>query len=279
MDNIDLSVVIVGFYSSSRIFNLYETLPRNIKIIIVDNSDEGKLKSWAEDKCNIKLISLEENIGFGSACNLGAANCETDWLLFLNPDSLFTSSTINGVNQFLKIYPDAKCFAPVLRNEKNEVFFKSKCVISRPRKLKIDPSTTSPVPFLSGAALFVKKDAFDSVGGFDPNIFLFFEDDDLTYRLHLAYGKNYLSPLIQIIHLGGKSSDTLKDVEKIKKYYWGKSEIYLLRKHKGNLIGITLAITHLLKLLNPMYVISKRKFILQAYKVAGILGINIDFQA
>lgn len=266
------SIVIVSYYSNIKIFDLYETIPKHLEIIIVDNSNDHDLKLWSQNKSNVNLISLEKNIGFGSACNLGVSFANSDWIFFLNPDCIVNSDLASGFESFLNSYPNAKSFAPFLQDENNTHYYKNKCIFSNPKKIVASQDKITQVPFLSGAALFVLKSAFDSINGFDPKIFLFFEDDDLTYRLHLKYQSNFLTPNIKILHIGGQSSPGLKSIDFIKKYYWGKSEFYIMKKYKGILPAIIYAAGQCVKLISPNYLSRPRKLKLQLYKIWGILN-------
>jgi GT2 family glycosyltransferase len=275
--NCPFTVVIVSYHSNLKIFDLYKTIPKNISIIIVDNSNDIELANWSQDKSNVNFIGLPKNIGFGAACNIGASYCSTEWIFFVNPDCLFDENTVLGFSEFINLQPSAKCFSPLITDENNKVFYKNKCFLSKPSKIFIDTSKTTKVPFLSGAALFVEKNAFESIGGFDENIFLFFEDDDLTFRLHVKFGSNYITPLIKITHFGGQSSPNSSTINLLKKYHWGKSEMYVTKKYKGNFSGFNLFLIHFIKLLNPLYLFKRSKFSLQAYKLLGIAGIKINF--
>lgn len=268
------SIVIVSYYSNLKIFDLYETIPQNLEIIIVDNSNDDDLKIWSQSKSNVNLISLEKNIGFGSACNLGVSFANSDWIFFLNPDCKVKSDLVSGFKSFLKLHPNAKSFAPFLQDENNNHYYKNKCIFSNPKKIAVDTDRITQVPFLSGAAFFVLKSAFHSINGFDPKIFLFFEDDDLTYRLHLKYQSNFLTPNIKILHIGGQSSPELKSVDLIKKYYWGKSEFYITKKYNGMLAAIFYASIQCVKLIAPNYLLNPKKFKLQTIKIRGILNFN-----
>jgi GT2 family glycosyltransferase len=75
--NCPFTVVIVSYYSNLKIFDLYKTIPKNISIIIVDNSNDIELANWSQDKSNVNIIGLPKNIGFGAACNIGASYCST----------------------------------------------------------------------------------------------------------------------------------------------------------------------------------------------------------
>ena len=62
------------------------------------------------------------------------------------------------------------------------------------------------VPWLKGAALAIRRTAFDAVGGFDPSYFMYFEDADLCYRLTAAGWQVHFTPATTVVHVGGAST-------------------------------------------------------------------------
>ena len=115
------------------------------------------------------------------------------------------------------------------------------------------------VPVLSGGALLVRKSAFDQVSGFDPKIFLFHEDDDLSLRL-----KNQCGPLryvfgAQVRHLLGHSTERSARTAALKAWYMGQSRVYAARKH-GQSFGFLRALAEAaLQLASPLNLLSARK--------------------
>lgn len=274
-DDPSITAITVAYFSATRIARMYDSLPQGLPLVVVDNSRQPELSRWAAGKRNVRLLVPDSNVGFGAARNRLARESTTDWLLFLNPDTTFTRETTRSVAQFLLAHPDAVAFGPVLQDPDGGRSFKRKSPLARPLGLRSAPATSVRVPFLSGAALFVRRRAFEEIGGFDERIFLFFEDDDLTWRLHRRFGAVFLVPSIPLIHVGGESTEGSVDVDIIKKYHWGKSEAYVLAKHAGPMTLAWVVVAQCLKLLNPCNVFSPRRFILQLYKVAGLCGLKL----
>ncbi len=84
-------------------------------------------------------------------------------------------------------YPDAGLFAPRIVEPDGRFFFQPRSLLApyltNPGGKLHPPEADACAPFLSGACLMVRRDLFLALGGFDPNIFLFYEDDDLCRRI------------------------------------------------------------------------------------------------
>ena len=109
MRKIDLSIIIVNYKCWDALtrciesFNKYK--PRtSYEIIVVDNdSQDGKFKIFQQQFSEINFIANPGNYGFSSGCNLGAANANGEFLLFLNPDVTLTiSPAIDEMFNFAK---------------------------------------------------------------------------------------------------------------------------------------------------------------------------------
>jgi len=70
------------------------------------------------------------------------------------------------------------------------------------------------VEIVSGACLMVRRKAFDNIGGWDEDYFLYFEDDDLCYRLNKSGWIVSYYPESKVIHYGGKRQENLENREK-----------------------------------------------------------------
>jgi GT2 family glycosyltransferase len=226
------SIIIVAYHSLLPIKDLYKTIPQSVSVIIVDNSADLELKTWCADKFNITYLKTEENVGFGQACNLGAKYAKSDWLFFLNPDTLlpdnideiFKSITINS--------PNVKIFAPLLVDKSNQINFKKRSAITKPSSNPPRIMSYFSTPIISGAAFFVKKDFFNQLNGFDENIFMYFEDDDLFWRAFQTNKNIFLINDFLVFHAEGGSSPSVADLNAFKSFHWGRSEAYVLIKHK-----------------------------------------------
>ena len=89
------------------------------------------------------------------------------------------------------------------------------------------------VPFITGADIFIRKDVFQKLRGFDEHFFLYYEETDLFYRLYQSGYTSYILPDVKIIHLEGPSMLKNSELNYDKWTFWEKSKYYYFRKNKG----------------------------------------------
>jgi GT2 family glycosyltransferase len=70
-------------------------------IVVVDNDSSDGSENFLEDQLSVKLIRARTNLGFGKACNLGATHCNSEFILFLNPDARIFDDTLSKVRSFM----------------------------------------------------------------------------------------------------------------------------------------------------------------------------------
>ena len=94
-------IVIVNWNSGTQLKECMQSIEKakkdNCKInkvIVVDNaSSDNSLNDITIINLQIEIIRNNENLGFGKACNIGAANLNNDFVLFLNPDTIIYENT------------------------------------------------------------------------------------------------------------------------------------------------------------------------------------------
>ena len=95
----DITVVIVTFKSEHKIFSCIDSIPNNLKIIIVENSNDKNFKSRVENyRSDIECFVLNDNYGYAYANNYGLSKAKSKYGLVLNPDTRLTK---NSINKFL----------------------------------------------------------------------------------------------------------------------------------------------------------------------------------
>lgn len=142
-----------------------------LELIVVDNaSSDGSGEAFAAHE-EVRLVRSNENLGFGRACNLGAEHAGGELLLFMNPDVRLHFDTISVLVSDLRENPDAAVACATL--------LVSGFHHTRERRVE-------NVASMAAATMLVERAHFERLGGFDPWIFLYSEDDDLCYRTWLA---------------------------------------------------------------------------------------------
>jgi GT2 family glycosyltransferase len=151
-----------------------------------------------------------------------------------------------------------------------EYFKRKSCLIPRSDWMARGwPGADCEVNVLSGAAIFVRRADFDAVGGFDPAIFLYHEDDDLSRRLYAERGPLMFIRAALVQHLGGRSSVRSPEVAALKARHMGYSRVYTMRKHGRPYAFARALISAFIQLCSPLVVLSRRK---RAKQVALLKG-------
>ena len=100
----DITFVIVTYKSESIIQDCLNTLPKDSKKIIVENSNNINLKKDLKAKYDNIEVILSQNIGMGPGNNLGIKSCKTKYAFILNPDTQFKPDTLdNLINSLTKV--------------------------------------------------------------------------------------------------------------------------------------------------------------------------------
>jgi len=239
------SIIIVNYKSKERlkkcidsVFDKFEN--QNFEIVVINNDQEENISKALGEFPQIQVINLEENAGFGKAVNAGARIARGEWLMFLNPDTQLLTSQREMLS-FFEATPEAGIISPKLAEERGETQKWSAGAepglldllgnnIGLPRSQKMwESRKTRTVDWVSGAAMVIKKDLFDKIGGFDENFFMYFEDIDLCKRVRETGKKVFYFPQERVLHLGGKS---IENAEKQKADYY-RSQDYYFQKHFG----------------------------------------------
>lgn len=178
----------------------------NFDICVVDNgSTDESVEYLKKNFPNIKIVKSDTNLGFGRGNNLGVSKYpDFDAYVFLNND---ISVEKNWLNELVKVVQSDKSIGAVgpkiLYSEKKgeEYTINSAGMIITKHHLAYDRyegeidskkfNTTEEVECLTGGALLVKKEVFEKIKGFNPKMFLYYEDVDLCLRIKDAGYKLY----------------------------------------------------------------------------------------
>lgn len=216
-----LSIIIVNYKSEKYLAKCVSSIKEKIlgvdyEIIVVNNDD-------LDIKCpgEIKLINTGKNIGFGAACNAGAKIAQGEILCFLNPDTEIISENIGELLKKLEDNKKIAVIGPKLVMENGKIqwwcagkeftfwrLIKNNIGLIDSKKIWESEKEIS-ADWVSGAALFMKREVFEKVGGFDEDFFMYFEDENLCRRIKkLGYEVLYC-PEFSILHLCGKSRSSI----------------------------------------------------------------------
>jgi N-acetylglucosaminyl-diphospho-decaprenol L-rhamnosyltransferase len=205
-------------------------------IVLVNEAPPGARAAIEAAWPGATVIANADNRGFGPACNQGAAAAVGEILLFLNPDTLVEAGAIEEVRRAFDARPDALAVAPRLvdagppRGEDQEHFQLRRLPTLRAdlrelllldrlaphnrwhrhhRYLDEDRERPIEVEQAAAAALAVRREAFEAIGGFDERFWpAYWEDVDLCARL-LQRGTIVYWPSARVAHVGGGATGVL----------------------------------------------------------------------
>jgi len=238
----DITIIIVSYKSEKLIIQNLQIL-KKFPTIIINNSKSDKFNTLIDDFKNIKLITPDLNLGYGRANNLGVNQSKTPYFLIVNPDILLNEKLINTLySTFLNYNDDIGVVGPALYD--SNMKRRTNGSISHVKKIRGSKlsSSINNIPednmccdFLVGCCLFMKRDFFIELGGFDKDFFMYFEDNDLCDRI-IKNGKIVVEvPSAKVIHLENSSSKKnsfqnykLAIIHKISEYIYLKKKISLI---------------------------------------------------
>ena len=272
---ISATIITVSYNSATPLEQLLLTIPKGYPVVVVDNASEDNSVEIAR-QYGAKVICNERNFGLSRACNIGACFACTEYLFFLNPDTELQPNTIEELYKATKRHPDASAFAPILLGESGLPSLMSKSVLvpssTKPWIPKKLPKNDFEVPAILGAAVFVSSSNFNKVGKFDENLFLYYEDDDLSYRLRQMIGRVMVVGSAKMKHLGKQSSSPSTELSNLRRYHFFRSKTYVTQKHNVEFSPARKVIEFTLKLVLFCLIAQRNKQARYYYSALGILS-------
>jgi O-antigen biosynthesis protein len=231
----DLSVIIVNynvrhFLEQCLISVRKAAESKSIETIVVDNnSADGSCSMVKMNFSWVKLIRNNHNAGFSGACNQAIKVSSGRFILLLNPDTVVEEDTFSKCLAFMEEHSDAGAIGVKMINGNGRFLPESKRSLPTPSTAffkiaglsglfpkseifnryylgHIDNSVTTEADILSGAFMFIRREALEKTGLLDETYFMYGEDIDLSYRLINAGYRNYYYPGTKIIHYKGEST-------------------------------------------------------------------------
>jgi len=219
------------------------------EIIVIDNNSKDDSRLMVEANFpNVKWIQNTENVGFSKANNQAVEIAKGDYLCVLNPDTVVAEDTFIKLIDFAETKQDLGIVGCQLIDGKGQFLPESKRNVPTPKvALKkllgksddyyanhINKDKIGEAVVFVGAFMFLKKEVYNQVNGFDERYFMYGEDIDLSYKIHKAGFKNYYFGKTTVIHFKGES--TLKD-EIYAKRFFGAMQIFYKSHFKSNVFS------------------------------------------
>jgi GT2 family glycosyltransferase len=237
---IDISILIVSFNTRDRLRDCLDTLRAQtgdiqLETVVVDNaSHDGSAEMVQAEFPNVRLIRSATNLGFGNGNNLALQEAKGRYVVLLNSDAQLPPKALSdalalmgaapnvGMGGGRLLAPDGS-FQPSARRFPSlldefltlsglAAKFPQSRFFGRFDRTWADPGLSADVDWVPGAFAIIRRELIDRIGFFDPRFFLYYEEVDLCRRIKAAGFAVRYWPDLEISHIGGESSKTLKDM-------------------------------------------------------------------
>ena len=202
------------------------------KVVVVDNGSTDDSIDNVVDFPSVVIIRIGQNIGFASACNIGARICNSPYLLFLNPDTRVESNSFSvplffmekaensnvgicgiqlvdesgNISRTCSRYPTLSRFISSVLGLNKLPRFGGSGMSMR----EWDHRESRYVDQVIGAFFFCRRNLFNVLGGFDEQFFVYYEEVDFSLRSTLCGWSTYYLSNSQAFHAGGGTSQQVK---------------------------------------------------------------------
>lgn len=241
-----VSIITVTYNNEEVIDKYLQSVSKlkGVEVVIVDNNSTDKTVEIIEKYNGVKLIQNKGNLGFAKSSNQGAKEASGEILLFLNPDTEIEEGGVEKLASFLVENKEVGVVVPALVEPSGELqpsvrnlptvwraieeYYFDKKNAYRP----FVPNGEGAIQVESavGAALMIRKDLFNRIGGFDERYFMYFEDLQLCKDVSsLGYKIFYISSVRFKHKIGGSISEKKREWSKDSaKIYHGTLGVFML---------------------------------------------------
>jgi N-acetylglucosaminyl-diphospho-decaprenol L-rhamnosyltransferase len=250
-----VSVVVVTYGSGDSLEAFLDSLEKAshhpLDVVVADNGSTDQAPERAARRPGVRLVRTGGNLGYGRAANLGVRQTSADWVVVANPDVVWAPGALDQLLAVAERWPRAGSVGPLIRTPDGSVYPSARQLPSLRRgaghalfarvwpgnpwtaAYRQDTATVQErvAGWLSGSCLLLRREAFESVAGFDPGYFMYFEDVDLGDRLGRAGWLNVYAPSAEVVHTG--SHATSRNAAAMYREHHRSAYRYLSRRYPG----------------------------------------------
>ena len=277
---IDLTILIISYKSLEKLNECIQTIGKNKKILVVENSNNIQIKNELEKKYpNCEVYLNNSNLGYSKASNIGFRKIKTDYALLLNTDIKISEEQINEIEKevknigtsFILGSPLSDDLVDFNKNNKLDKYFNEESL-----DLNSTNSSTK-VDLIKGCSLVVNLKKFENSKVFDENFFFFFEEMDLCRNIKKRKEKIYVFNQIKIEHKSAQSLDESynENYQNFRNwnYFWGR--FYYFKKHYGYIYSLSKHTSKLIRFFFNMvryFLFSKTLYNKNKYRFLGLIN-------
>lgn len=254
-----LSIIIVSYNVREYLIRCLESILKSkdyedvvSEIFVVDNYSKDNSFEMVKNKFpEVSLFSNQKNLGFTKACNQGIKKAKGDYILLLNPDTVFPEKGFEKACVFMEKNENVGILGCKMIDKEGKLLYSARTFpslstsissshsilnrlfpgnpLSKRYLLKdLDHFRPAEVDWVSGSCLLAKKEMLDKIGLLDENYFMYVEDVDLCYRAKKKGWKVFYFPFITFVHYLGKSTSQNRLKMQLEHH---RSMYYFYRKH------------------------------------------------
>jgi len=256
---LDLSIIIVSWNVRGLLRRCLDSIFQHptsnlqFEVIVVDNaSTDGSAAMVRHGFPQVQLLVNDENLGFTAANNQGIARSQGRYVLLLNPDTELLGDALATMVGYMDAHPEVGALGPQLLNPDGSIqssrrrfptmataflestvlqlWFPDNAVLRRYYVLDRPDDEVQEVDWVVGAAILIRREAWDQVGPLDEGFFMYSEELDWCRRAREQGWKVVYLPTAQVVHYGAQSSEQVKPLQHI---HFQHSKIRYFRKHHG----------------------------------------------
>jgi N-acetylglucosaminyl-diphospho-decaprenol L-rhamnosyltransferase len=231
--------------------SLAKATMRPLEVVLADNgSTDGSVEA-AACRPEVRLVRTGDNLGYGKAANIGVRETTAEFVVVANPDIVWEPGALDELLDATARWPKGAAFGPLIHTPDGAIYPSARelpsigrgighalCGWWWPRnpwtaayRVEKEPPHERVAGWLSGSCLLLRRDAFDAVGGFDPEYFMYFEVLDLGGRLSKAGWKNIYVPSAVVAHVGRHA--TSRDSARMAAEHHRSAWLYLSLRYSG----------------------------------------------
>jgi N-acetylglucosaminyl-diphospho-decaprenol L-rhamnosyltransferase len=250
-----IAVVTVTYSPGESLATFLDSLAnatnRPLDIVLADNgSTDGSVEQAAE-RPGVRLVHTGGNLGYGRAANLGVRETTAEFVVVANPDIVWEPGSLDQLRNAADRWPKGAAFGPLIHTPDGAIYPSARALPSLSNgighallgwwwpsnpwtaryRVEFERPRERTAGWLSGSCILLRRDAFDAVGGFDPNYFMYFEDLDLGDRLGRAGWQNVYVPSAAVCHIGGHA--TSRDAARMAAEHHRSAWRYLSGRYRG----------------------------------------------
>ena len=239
---------------------------RQMEIIVVDNaSSDGSVKMLHDEFPDVRVIANSQNLGFTRGNNQALEIAQGRCFFLINPDTQLHPHALENLSAYMDAHPRVGIIGPrlvygdgapqssrrrfpalataFLESTKLQEWFPRNRTLTHYYMLDTSDDEIQTVDWINGSAMFVRREVYDQLGGFDEGFFMYSEELDWCYRVKQAGWQIVYLPTAQVTHYEGKSSEQATPQRVI---YFHSSKVRFFRKYHGRFVAVILRLFLLL---------------------------------